>query len=60
MKVTESLALDHRAQLINYLLLSKLSRGKLVNVYPELIEHEFVNVLTTVGQRTDFAILSRA
>ncbi len=34
-KVAEGLSPGHRAQLMNYLMLTKLSRGKLVNLYPE-------------------------
>jgi GxxExxY protein len=55
-KTAEALAPDHRAQLINYLLLSRLPRGKFVNVYPDLVQHEFVNVLTRLDHRSDFEV----
>jgi GxxExxY protein len=42
-KAVQRLAPEHRGQLLNYLLLCDLPKGKLINVRPELIEHEFVN-----------------
>jgi GxxExxY protein len=42
-KAVDALVPRHRAQLINYLLLCDLSHGKLVNVRPEEVKHEFVN-----------------
>jgi hypothetical protein len=42
-KAVESLGAKHRAQLLHYLLLCDLPKGKLVNARPELIEHEFIN-----------------
>ncbi len=42
-KAVEKLAGPHRAQLLNYLLLCELEHGKLINVRPESVEHEFVN-----------------
>ncbi len=58
-KVGRALAADHRAQLMNYLLLAGLSRGKLVNVRPASIEHEFVNALASVSDRTSFEVDDR-
>src|SRR5690606_4954490 len=48
-KSAERLSPEHRGQLLNYLLLCDLPNGKLVNVRPESIEHEFVN--TTLRPR---------
>ena len=42
-KAVEKITGRHRAQLLNYLLLCDLAHGKLINVRPESIEHEFVN-----------------
>ena len=56
LKAVECLAPGHRAQLLNYLLLTDLPRGKLVNVRPELIEHEFVNTTLRTSDRTSFEI----
>lgn len=55
-KAVERLAPEHRAQLLNYLLLSDLPRGKLVNVRPELIEHEFVNTTLRPDDRRRFRV----
>ncbi|HUG90674.1 MAG TPA: hypothetical protein VML55_07575, partial [Planctomycetaceae bacterium] len=44
----------HRSQLLNYLLLADLSRGKLVNLRPALVEHEFVNTTLKWTDRTAF------
>lgn len=56
LKSVEQLNGRHRAQLLNYLLLAELPHGKLVNVGPELVEHEFVNTTLTRANRTRFAI----
>ena len=42
-KAAETFHGRHRAQTINYLLLAGLEHAKLVNVRPEMVEHEFVN-----------------
>jgi GxxExxY protein len=42
-KAAEALMNRHRAQLLQYLLLCDLPHGKLVNVRPERVLHEFVN-----------------
>lgn len=42
-KTVERLTERHRAQLMHYLLLSDLAHGKLINVRPEVVTHEFVN-----------------
>ncbi len=55
-KAAESIAPDHRAQLINYLMLLEVAHGKLVNVYPEIIQHEFVNARMEYKQRTRFKV----
>ena len=54
-KAVEKLTGRHRAQLLNYLLLAELSHGKLINVRPELVEHEFVNTSLTREVRAEFA-----
>jgi len=50
----------HRAQLLNYLLLAELPRGKLVNLRPPLVEHEFVNTTLARDDRTGFAVREEA
>jgi GxxExxY protein len=49
-KAVEALSGRHRAQLLQYLLLCDVAHGKLINVRPEEVEHEFVN---THWQRVD-------
>jgi GxxExxY protein len=55
-KSVERLAPEHRCQLLNYLLLCDLPRGKRVNVRPEKIEHEFVNTTYRRCERQVFRI----
>lgn len=59
-KAVESLAARHRAQLLHYLLLCNVEHGKLINVRPENVEHEFLNTQLTQADRTQFEVhLSR-
>lgn len=53
-KAVESLAGRHRAQLLNYLLLCDVAHGKVINVRPENVDHEFVNSHWTFADRTNF------
>jgi GxxExxY protein len=55
-KAVAGLAPRHRAQLLNYLLLCDLPRGKLVNVRPALVEHEFVNTTQRPNDRREFQL----
>ena len=55
-KSVEKLGGRHRAQLLNYLLLCDLAHGKLINVRPESIEHEFVNTQWRFSDRLRFGI----
>jgi GxxExxY protein len=56
LKAAKRLDATHRSQILNYLMLSGLSHGKLVNFRPELVEHEFVNTTMTRAGRTRFAV----
>lgn len=56
-KSVDRLAGLHRAQLIQYLMLTDSAHGKLINVRPEEIEHEFVNCKWTASDRREFRIL---
>ena len=56
LKTVDKLAGRHRSQLLNYLLLTELPHGKLVNLRSELIEHEFVNTTLTRQDRTAFTV----
>ncbi|MEW6303021.1 MAG: GxxExxY protein [Verrucomicrobiota bacterium] len=55
-KAAEALMARHRAQLLHYLLLAELGHGKLINVRPESVEHEFVNTTLTYAERTQFSV----
>ncbi len=55
-KATESLTERHRSQLINYLLLTGLPRGVLINVRTEKVQHEFVNCTLMPADRQQFEI----
>ncbi|WP_220498073.1 GxxExxY protein [Stieleria mannarensis] len=55
-KSVDALCDMHRAQLLNYLMLCEVRAGKLVNLRPETIEQEFVNVALTRAQRQSFGL----
>jgi GxxExxY protein len=57
-KAVEAIVPRHRAQSLNYLLLAELSHGKLINVRPEQVEHEFVNTTLTREDRLRFQMAS--
>lgn len=56
LKTVETLVHRHRSQLVNYLLLTGLHHGKLVNLRSEFVEHEFVNSYLTHRDRTSFSV----
>jgi GxxExxY protein len=56
MKAVESLSERHRRQLMHYLFLTGLPHGKLVNLRPERVEHEFINNTLTDSDRTSFQV----
>ena len=56
LKAVDLLIDRHRSQLLNYLLLTNLTHGKLVNLRSESVQHEFVNTTLTLQDRTSFAI----
>jgi GxxExxY protein len=56
LKVADALAPAHRTQTLNYLLLAGLAHGKLVNMKPNSVEHEFVSTRLTPDRRYDFHI----
>lgn len=60
LKVTSQLHDRHRGQLIQYLMLTGLRHGKLINFGGETLEHEFVNCHETEAHRRSFKVdLSR-
>lgn len=56
LKTVDRLTDEHRAQLLNYLLLTGSRHGKLINFRPERIEHEFVNTSLSYFDRTNFEV----
>ncbi|MEI8371396.1 MAG: GxxExxY protein [Planctomycetota bacterium] len=56
LKAVEMLAPRHRSQLLNYLLLTDAEHGKLVNMRPQRIQHEFVNTGLVRTDRTAFDV----
>src|SRR5439155_13612288 len=51
LKTAEALVAQHRSQALNYLFLSALRHGKLVNLRPPSVEHEFVTTSLTTEER---------
>lgn len=58
-KTVEELVRRHWAQLLNYLLLLDLAHGKLVNLRPTEVKHEFVNTTMTTAERRRFSVERR-
>jgi GxxExxY protein len=58
LKTADTLAHRHRSQLMHYLLLTDLPHGKLVNMRPERVSHEFVNNVLAREDRTTFAVVA--
>lgn len=56
LKTVSHLTDEHRAQLLNYLMLTESYHGKLINFRPERVEHEFVNTTLTHADRTTFKV----
>ena len=57
-KTAEALTNRHRGQLYNYLLMLDLAHGKLVNLRPESVEHEFVNATLRPADRHSFEVVT--
>ena len=58
LKAAETIVPRHRAQLLHYLLLTEVNHGKLVNLRPDKVEHEFLNTSLTRSDRTSFSLES--
>jgi GxxExxY protein len=56
LKAVETLHQRHRSQLMNYLFLTGIKHGKLINIRPEKVEHEFINATQTPTERKIFDI----
>ena len=57
-KAVEVLSRRHRAQLLHYLLLCDVGHGKLINVRPGDVQHEFVNSNWARADRSKFTVRS--
>jgi GxxExxY protein len=57
-KTAEAFSPQHRGQLLNYLLLLDLAHGKLVNMRPESVDHEFVNATVRPADRHRFELVT--
>ena len=55
-KSAEQLSDKHRAQLLNYLMLCEIEHGKLVNLRPDTVKHEFINSPLTRRTRQSFEL----
>ena len=56
LKTTTALHQKNATQLINYLLLSDLNHGKLINLRPSSVEHRFVSTQLTTDIRLNFSL----
>lgn len=57
LKTVEALAQRHRSQLMNYLFLTDMPHGKLVNLRPERVSDEFVNNVLSPQDRIAFEVV---
>jgi GxxExxY protein len=57
LKAVEGLAERHRRQLMHYLFLMDLPHGKLVNLRPGRVDHEFINNVLTRAERSEFTAI---
>lgn len=57
LKAVDSLTQRHRSQLMHYLMLANVRHGKLVNLRPERVAHEFVNNVLAREDRTAFQVV---
>jgi len=58
-KTAQALSGEHQKQTINYLLLTGLNHGKLINMRPQSVQHRFVSTKITREKRYDFTIDDR-
>ncbi len=55
-KAVDAFSGRHRAQLIQYMMLADVAHGKLINVRPEVVDHEFVNTQWKHAEQIAFKI----
>ncbi len=57
LKTVQTMTERHRSQLMHYLFLTDLPHGKLVNLRPEHVSHEFVNNVLARQDRSAFKVV---
>lgn len=55
-KVTEKLVAAHRGQALNYLLLTDMKHGRLINLRTERVQHEFISTTLTSKERRKYRV----
>jgi GxxExxY protein len=58
-KTAERFTPAHRAQDLNYLLLTGMQHGMLVNLRPERVQHEFISTQLTPEKRRRFTVVDK-
>lgn len=56
LKTASTRVAEHRGQALQYLLLAGLNHGKLINLRPPSVEHEFVSTKLTNEKRRQFRV----
>ncbi len=56
-KTAEAISPAHRSKSLHYLFLAGMHHGKLVNLRPERVEHEFVSTSLTLEERRRFRVI---
>ncbi|MCX7047149.1 MAG: GxxExxY protein, partial [Candidatus Sumerlaeota bacterium] len=59
MKTAETLTPAHRSQALNYMCLTGMHHGRLINLRPELVQHEVVSTSLTHEARREFTVVDR-
>lgn len=56
LKTTSAIVSDHRIQTLDYLLMSDVKHGKIINFRPPSVEHEFVSTTLTSADRNNISM----
>ena len=56
LKTATSIISDHRIQTLDYLFLSHIKHGKIINFRPPSVEHEFASTTLTFADRKNFSV----
>ena len=55
-KTADAISPAHRSQAVNYLLLTGMNHGRLANLRPDRVEHEFISTRLTPQARRQFVV----